>query len=210
MVNKATERRIGVLGGTFDPVHTGHLLIAQKSKELLELDEVIFIPAGQPVFKSDIEISAAQHRLEMLLIATSETPYFNVSTIEIERPGPSYTVDTLVELEAGFDRKTEVYLLVGYDAIIELPSWKEPARLVELCYLVAVKRPGFDEVDVKSLEEKIPGISDRIIYLNAPCIDISSTEIRTRVEQGMAVGGLVPDSVEHYIAENGLYLKGAQ
>ena len=156
MENKEIERKIGVFGGTFDPVHTGHLLIAEKSKEMLELDEVLLIPAGQPVFKSNIETSAAQHRLEMLLLATAETPYFNVSTIEIERPGPSYTVDTLRELEAGFDRKTMIYLLVGYDAIMDLPSWKEPYRLVELCYLVAVKRPGFDEVDLKLLEERIP------------------------------------------------------
>ena len=210
MVNrKKVERKIGVLGGTFDPVHYGHLLIAEKARDKIKLDEILFIPAGEPVFKRGAGTSEAQHRLEMLLLATADNPYFNVSTMEIERPGPSYTVDTLLELEAGYGDKIEVYLLVGYDAIIELPSWKKPEMLVRLCYLVAVRRPGFEKFNIKLLEEEIPGVSDKIILLDEPLIDISSTDIRKMVEQGLDIKGLVPDTVTEYVSENGLYAEGS-
>ncbi len=200
------ESKVGVLGGTFDPIHLGHLIIAEEVRQKLELEKVLFVPAGQPWLKGERNISAAEHRLQMALLATASNPYFNVSTIELERPGPTYSIDTVIELKVGLGGRAQVYLIVGFDALAELPSWKDRGGLVEMCQVVGVRRPGYADFDLGSLESSIPGASERIMIVDVPEIDISGTEIRRRVAQGLSIRYLVPETVERYIAEHNLYV----
>lgn len=206
MGGSMAEFKVGVLGGTFDPIHLGHLIIAEEVRQRVGLEEVLFVPAGQPWLKGEKSISAAQHRLEMAILATASDPHFNVSTIELERPGSTYSVDTITELKAGLGARAKLYLIVGFDALAELPSWKNPKRLVEMCQLVGVARPGYAEFDLRSLESSISGASERIMIVDVPQIDISATGIRRRVAQGLSIRYLVPEVVERYIAEHNLYV----
>ena len=206
MGGSMAEFKVGVLGGTFDPIHLGHLIIAEEVRQRVGLAEGLFVPAGQPWLKGEDNISAAQHRLEMAILATASDPHFNVSTIELERPGSTYSIDTIVELKAGLGARAKLYLIVGFDALAELPSWKDPKRLVEMCQVVGVARPGYAEFDLRSLESSIPGASERIMIVDVTQIDISATEIRRRVAQGLSIRYLVPEAVERYIAEHNLYV----
>jgi nicotinate-nucleotide adenylyltransferase len=203
-----TKRKIGVLGGTFDPIHLGHLIVAEDLREKLGLGEVLFIPAGRPwlKLKEDKPISAVEHRLAMVRLAVASDPYFKVSTMEIERPGLSYSIDTVLELKAKLSAGAEIYFIVGPDALAEFPKWKEPARLVEICQVVGIGRPARSQVDLRKLEASIPGASQRIMLVDVPQIDISSTDIRRRVAQGLSIRYLVPEVVEKYIEEHKLYL----
>jgi nicotinate-nucleotide adenylyltransferase len=196
--------KIGVLGGTFDPIHLGHLKVAEEVTASLTLDEVIFMPAGQPWLKADNLISPAEHRLEMIRLALAGRDNFKLSTMEIERPGPTYTVDTMAELgrQLGSD---ELFFILGWDNLTQLPQWHEPSRLIELCRLVAVPRVDFPPPDLKSLEAAIPGLSKRVILLNAPRIDVNASEIRRMVREGLSIRNLVPEPVEKYIKEHKLY-----
>jgi nicotinate-nucleotide adenylyltransferase len=196
--------KIGVLGGTFDPIHLGHLKVAEEVTASLTLNEVIFMPAGQPWLKADNLISPAEHRLEMIRLALAGRDNFKLSTMEIERPGPTYTVDTMAELgrQLGSD---ELFFILGWDNLSQLPQWHEPSRLIELCRLVAVPRVDFPPPDLKSLEAAIPGLPERVILLNAPRIDVNASEIRRMVAQGLSIRNLVPEVVERYIKEHGLY-----
>ncbi len=198
--------KIGVLGGTFDPIHNGHIKIAEETRAQLMLAEVLFVPAGQPWLKGSSPITAAEHRVQMVRLAISEYPYFKLSTIEIDRSGPTYTVDTLAELHAQLGSGKELYFIIGMDSLAELPRWREPSRLIELCCLVAVPRPGYSLPDMGVLEKAIPGLSQRLVILDKPEVDISATEIRKRVAQGLSIHGLVPEPVEEYIKEHRLYL----
>ncbi len=200
---------IGVLGGTFDPVHNGHLAIAEEVRTRLNLTEVLFVPAGQPWLKPEHPIVAAEHRAEMLRLALTDKPYFKLSTIEIERTGPTYTVDTLTELKSEHSTG-ELFFIVGWDSLAELPLWKEPSRLIRLCRLVAVPRPGYSLPDLKSLEAAILGLSERLVLLDKPRIDISATAIRSRVALGLSIHDLVPEAVERYIREHRLYVKNSK
>jgi nicotinate-nucleotide adenylyltransferase len=197
--------RIGILGGTFDPVHDGHLAIAGEVKEYLNLNEVRFLPAGQPWMKSDRTITPAVHRVEMLRLALASRPDFKLSTMEIEYEGPSYSVDTLAQMKAGVSEPIDWYFIIGWDNLAKMPQWKEPLRLIQMCFLVAVPRPGYDQPNMKILEKAIPGISKKVILMNKPRLDISATEIRKRVAEGTSIAGMVPPAVERYIAEHGLY-----
>ena len=203
-----TRSKIGVLGGTFDPIHLGHLIVAEDLREKLGLKEVLFIPAGRPWLKLKEEkpISAAEHRLAMVRLAVASNPYFKVSTLEIDRPGLSYSIDTVLELKAELGDEAEIYFIVGPDALLGLPRWKEPARLLEECQVVGIGRPGYAGANLRKLERSISGASRRITLVDVPQIDISSTEIRERVAQGLSIRYLVPESVEKYIAEHELYL----
>ncbi len=200
--------RLGVLGGTFDPVHLGHLIIATEAQISLHLDKVIFVPAGQPWLKAKRHITEANHRLAMLQAAVASNPRFTISTQEIERSGPSYAVDTLSSLRQEIGSEDSLYFIAGLDAIAELPKWREPNKLIELCRLVGMKRPGYVELDLKALEREIPGVSDDIILINGTQVDISSSEVRRRVREGISIRYLVPEAVGEYIREKGLYLKG--
>ena len=196
---------IGVLGGTFDPIHKGHLIIAEEARGRLNLTEILFVPAGQPWLKMDSPISAAGHRVQMVRLAIAGKPCFKLSTMEIERAGPTYTVDTTAELRAQLGTGNEFFFILGWDNLTELPQWKEPCRLVKMCHLVAVPRPGCPPPDLDSLEAIVPGLTDSTIILDLPEIDISASEIRQRVAQGLPIDHLVPEAVDKYIREHRLY-----
>jgi len=197
--------KVGVLGGTFDPVHNGHLMVAEQVRIHLSLAEVLFVPAGQPWQKNDQPISSAEHRLQMLRLALADKPNFKLSTIEVERAGPSYTVDTIAELRSQLGTEDELFFIVGWDSLAGLPRWREPSRLVELCSLVVVPRPGYVPPELKALEGLIPGLSRSLTLLDEPEIDVSASAIRQRVAEGLSISGLVPEAVEVYITQHGLY-----
>jgi len=196
---------IGVLGGTFDPIHNGHLLMAEEVRARLNLTVVLFVPAGQPWLKVDSPISAAEHRAQMVRLAIAGKPYFKLSTMEIERAGPTYTVDTIAELRAQLGEGDELFFIMGRDNLSELPQWKEPSRLVEMCYLVTVPRPGSPSPDLKALEAVLPGLSQRVMLMEKPKVDISASVIRDCVVRGLSIDHLVPQPVSKYIREHGLY-----
>ena len=196
---------IGVLGGTFDPIHNGHLLMAEEVRARLNLTVVLFVPAGQPWLKVDSPISAAEHRVQMVCLAIAGKPCFKLSTMEIERAGPTYTVDTIAELRAQLGEGDELFFIMGQDNLSELPQWREPPRLVEMCYLVAVPRPGSPSPDLKALEAIIPGLSQRVMLMDKPKVDISASVIRDCVGRVLSIDHLVPPPVSRYIRENGLY-----
>ena len=197
---------IGVLGGTFDPLHNGHLIVAEEATKRLNLAEVIFVPAGQPWLKADIPILPAEHRLQMLRLALADKPQFKLSAMEIERPGPSYTVDTIIELKKQINAEDELFFILGQDNLSQLPQWHDPPRLIQMCYLVAVPRPGVTRPNLKTLENSIPGISQRVMLMDKPHIDISASDIRDRVARGLSVCHLVPEPVNRYIKEHHLYI----
>ncbi len=197
---------IGVLGGTFDPVHNGHLIVAEEAKTRLNLVEIIFVPAGQPWLKAAKPISPAEHRLQMLRLAIADKPYFKLSSIEIERTGPSYTVDTITELRDKLGSDDELFFILGWDSLAELPQWREPSRLIKMCYLVAVPRPGYPRPKLKALEVIIRGLSQRVMLMKKPEIDISASAIRERVARGLSIRHLVPEPVNRYIKEQKLYV----
>ena len=197
---------IGVLGGTFDPVHNGHIIVAEETRAQLNLAEVLFVPAGQPYLKEGNLISAAEHRVQMVCLAIAAYPYFKLSTMEIERAGPTYTIDTMAELQAQLGAGDELFFILGWDNLTQLPRWKEPSRLIKMCRLVAVPRPGYPLPDLDSLEAAIPGLSQSLIVLDKPEVDIDATEIRNRVAQGLSIRHLVPEPVEEYIRQHKLYL----
>lgn len=197
---------IGVLGGTFDPIHIGHLILAEAVRARLNLAEILFVPAGQPWLKVDSPISAAEHRVEMVRLAIADKPYFKLSTMEIERAGPTYTVDTIAELKAQLGAGDELFFILGWDNLAELPRWWQPSRLITMCRLVAVPRPGYPVPDLEALEASIPGLSQRVTLMDKPEVDISALAIRDRVAQGLSIHRLVPMPVERYIKEHKLYL----
>lgn len=197
---------IGVIGGTFDPIHNGHLAVAKEVRVRLNLAEILFVPAGQPWLRIDRPISPAEHRVAMVRLAITGEPYLKLSTMEIERPGPTYTVDTMVELQAQFGSGADLFFILGWDSLVQLPEWKEPSRLITLCRLVAVPRPGCAKPDLKELESLIPGLARRVVLMDKPEMDISASDIRERVARGLSIRHLVPESVERYIKQHGLYI----
>jgi nicotinate-nucleotide adenylyltransferase len=199
---------IGVLGGTFDPIHIGHLVVAEEARIKLGLSEVFFVPAGQPWLKRDRDITLAAHRVEMVRCAIADNPHFKLCTLEVERPGPSYTVDTLTMLQKQLGSEASFFFILGRDTLAELPLWKEPQKLVQLCRLVVPPRLG--SKDLKHLETAIPGLLDKVIQLDMPVIGISSSEIRQRIAQGLSIRYLVSAEVEKYITEHRIYPTSAR
>lgn len=194
---------IGVLGGTFDPIHVGHLIIAEEARMKLGLAEVLFVPAGQPWLKQDRDITPAVHRVEMVHRAIADNPYFKLNTLEVDRTGPSCTVDTLESLQDQLSSETSLFFILGRDTLAELALWKEPRKVIQLCRLVVPPRLG--SRDLRHLEEAIPGLLERVIQLHMPVIGISSSEIRQRIARGLSVRYLVPPGVEKYITEQKIY-----
>ncbi|HEY32605.1 MAG TPA: nicotinate-nucleotide adenylyltransferase [Dehalococcoidia bacterium] len=195
----------GILGGTFDPIHNGHLAIAGEVRAQLNLDEILFVPTGQPWRKGGNSILPTEHRVEMVRLAITGKPYYRLSLIEVEREGPSYTLDTLTELSSQLTTGDKIYFIVGWDSLTDLPNWKSPERIIQLCWLVAVPRPGYPHPDLESLEARMQGLSERLVLLDRPDVDVSASEIRERVASGLPISGLVPEAVEQYIREHGLY-----
>ena len=193
-----SPRRVGVMGGTFDPIHHGHLVAASEVAAGFGLDEVIFVPTGQPTFKLDQRVTPAEHRYLMTVIATASNPRFTVSRVDIERPGVTYTIDTLRDLKR--ERPDdELFFITGADAVAEILKWKDVSQLWELAHFVAVNRPGHD-LDLS-------GIPDGVVTtLEVPAIAISSSDCRVRARAGQPIWYLVPDGVVQYITKYGLYL----
>lgn len=194
---------IGVLGGTFDPIHMGHLVVAEEARIKVGFKEVLFVPAGQPLLKPDRNITPANQRVEMVRCAIADNPHFKLCTLEVERPGPSYTVDTLTMLREQLGSEASFFFILGRDTLAELPSWKEPEKLVQLCQLVVAPRLG--SKGLKHLETEIPGLLDKVIQLDMPVIGISASGIRQRIAQGLSIRYLVPAEVEKYITEQKIY-----
>ena len=197
--------KVGVLGGTFDPVHLGHLRVAEAVTEKLGLSEILFVPAGQPWWKAGDTVSPAADRVAMLRLALAGKGRFRLSIMEVEGPGPTYTVNTMTELRERLGPAAELFFILGWDNLGQLPRWREPSRLIALCRLVAVPRVDFPPPDLDALEAAIPGISRALLLLEEPRIDINASMVRQRVAKGLSIRGLVPRAVERYIKEHGLY-----
>lgn len=199
-------RRVGLMGGTFDPIHYGHLVVAEEVHSRLDLAETVFIPTGQPPHKQEERVTAPQHRLTMLELAIASNPHFSISRVELDRPGPSYTVETLRLLREQWGRYTALYFIIGWDSLEELVTWYNPEGILEqLTYLVAVHRPGHQGVPGKRIEQQLPGIKQRLLTMPAPQLDISATDLRSRVAEGRPIKYQTPEAVERYIAQHGLY-----
>jgi len=197
--------KIGVMGGTFDPVHLAHIAVAEQAREDLKLDEVLFVPAGQPYFKDLNRITPVEDRLRMVELAIDGKKYFRISPVEIERIGHSYTVDTLEYLKLEKYPLDELFLILGWDSLLNLHLWKKPKKLLGLCTIVAAPRPEYPRPNLKDLEKNLPGISARAVVMDKPLMDISSTDIRDRVKQGLPIDNMVHPKVAAYIREKGLY-----
>lgn len=197
--------RVGVFGGTFDPIHVGHLIAAEEARAALSLDEVFFVPAGRPWFKEGCPLTAAEHRLAMVELAVAGHASFRVSNAEVRRPGPSYTVDTLEELRTELGAAAELYLIVGTDVLAEFARWQCPGRVVEMATLVGMRRPGAEGFDLELLGEVSPETPSRTMLVDGPRIEVSGADLRRRVAEGRPIRHMVPDAVERYITEHGLY-----
>ena len=209
MGSRDALRRVGVLGGTFDPVHIGHLVIAEEAAHQLGLDVVVFVPARVPPHKLGATITPAVDRVAMLELAISGNARFALSRVDLEREGPHYTVDMLRllrrELEVG--PGGELFFVMGADSLIELPTWRDPLGIARQARLAVLDRPGF-EPDLAALDAALPGVRDRVDLLRVPLIGISGTDLRHRVREGRPIRYLVPEAVEAYIEDHGLYCAG--
>lgn len=199
--------RIGILGGTFDPIHIGHLAVGEEAREALDLDRVLFVPAGVPPHKLGREISPPEHRVAMVRLAIADNPAFELCRIEVDRGGPSYTVGTVERLrgEAGPFAATELTVLISAELLGSLHTWHEPDRLLALARLAVVPRPGHAVAGREYLAEHFPGLEDRVTFLDAPNLGLSATEIRARAAAGRSIRYLVPDAVAAYIGDHDLY-----
>lgn len=191
------------MGGTFDPIHFGHLLMAEEAREAFALDTILFIPNRRPPHKKAYAVSRAEDRYAMCLLALSTNPYFACSRLEIDRPGPSYTVDTIRRIRHDKPNLSALYFITGADAVLEIVTWREHEELIAACEFIAVTRPGF-------VLERLNEILDqeylsRIHFLPIPGLDISSTDIRRRIRRGLSIKYLTPEPVESYIHLHGLY-----
>ena len=217
--------RLGLLGGSFNPIHNGHLAIARQTREALGLDRILFIPTGQPPHKHSGSLAPAQDRYEMVRLAIASDPTLAISDVELRRPGKSYSIDTVRLLQQEYGAQTQLFFLVGLDAFLDFPSWRDPQALLELCQFVILSRPGqsFRSLSTVRLLPPIPYPSladldaERISQITAPlstqgliCLKlppcpISASDIRARIRQGLPVANLLPPPVESYILQHHLY-----
>lgn len=200
--------RLGVMGGTFDPVHFGHLVAAEEALVQFNLDRVVFMPTGRPVRKTHREVTVAEDRYLMTVIATASNPDFEVSRAEIDRPGETYTVDTMQSLRDELGPQAELFFITGADAVREILTWKNAERFADLCSFIAATRPGYEADPAAGAQESDapePGRWPRIEYMEVPALAISSSDIRERVASGRPIRYLLPESVAAYIRKNALY-----
>jgi len=191
------------MGGTFDPIHFGHLVVAEEARVRFRMERVVFVPNGRPPHKKDYPVTPAQRRYDMVALAVASNPAFEPSRIEIDRPGPSYAVDTVRELRSRLGSDAKLYFITGADAILEILTWHQPQRLAESCEFIAVTRPGYD---LRRLEQALPpDLLARTHLLTAPGLDISSTELRRRAGIGESLRYLTPQAVVRYIGAHHLY-----
>ena len=194
---------LGVLGGTFDPPHYGHLALAESARVQLRLDLLLFVPAGQQPLKPDRPTTPPHHRVAMVEAAIADNPAFAVSRVDLYRPGPHYTVETLALLRQEYPG-AELYFLMGGDSLADLLAWRDPARIVRQATLAVMPRPG-SQPDLEMLERAVPGLRERLIWLDAPHLGISASDLRRRARAGLSLRYLVPPSVEGYIRQHRLY-----
>lgn len=195
----------GVLGGTFDPVHIGHLAAAEEAREALGLERILFVPAALPPHKVDRPVTAPEHRSAMVELAIARNPAFELSRIELDRSGPSYTVDTLEALAAGLETPGELVLIMSSEAFRDLRTWHRPERILELARIAVVPRDGYPDAGRAFLAEHFPGFEDRAVFLAGPRLRLSGTELRERAALGRSLRYLVPDAVATYIGDHALY-----
>ncbi len=190
--------KLGIMGGTFDPIHHGHLVAASEVAHLFQLDEVVFVPTGEPWQKNGRKVAEAEDRYLMTVIATASNPRFRVSRIDIDRPGPTYTIDTLRELRAAQGPSTELFFITGADALAKMLTWHNYEEMFELAHFVGCTRPGHHLAD--------PGLPEgRVSLVEVPALAISSSEVRERVRAGEPIWYLVPDGIVQYIGKRDLY-----
>ncbi len=199
-MGRLRTKRIGVMGGTFDPIHLGHLAAAQEALDQFGLDEVVFVPAAISPFKQGEEILDPETRYLMAVIATASHPQLKVSRFEVDRPGPSYTVDTMRALKKTYGARGELYFIGGSDTLLDLSGWKDPEGLLELCVFIAIERPGHTVKAGRKFASH-----PRVTRMAMPGLDISSTDIRQRVKERRSIRYLVPREVAGFIEKNGLY-----
>lgn len=197
--------RLGILGGTFDPIHLGHLLMAEAASETLELERVLFVPAGDPPHKQNLPKTAAHHRRKMVELAIENNSHFELSLVDLERPGPHYSVDTVHLIRSQFNISADAcFFIIGSDSLADLPIWHDPEKLVPLCRLAVAHRPGY-QPDISDLEKIIPGLGTRLDWVQIPAVDFAASTIRTRLKNGQSIRYQVPDSVWQYIDQHKLY-----
>jgi nicotinate-nucleotide adenylyltransferase len=199
--------RIGVLGGSFDPIHIGHLILAEQAREQLDLACVYFVPAGEPPHKRDRRLTPVEQRVRMTELAIAGNSRFRLSRVDADRPGPHYTVDMIRILKGQLPPEGELYFLMGFDSLVELPTWRRPAEIIASCRLVALTRPNV-AVDWAALEAKLPGIRERVTLIDMPELEIASNDLRRRVSEGRSIHYMVPEPVCAFIEQNGLYRVG--
>lgn len=195
-------RRIGIMGGTFDPIHYGHLVAAEAARVEYRLEKVIFVPTGNPPHKAEREIAGARHRYNMVRLACNTNPDFRVSRVEIDRQGFSYTSDTVAYFRAKYGQESELFFITGADAIKEILSWRRVADLMKECYFIAATRPGYQFNEDSQLPEEFAA---RVTNLDVPALAISSSQIRAMVREGKSIKYLLPETVEAYIKKHQLY-----
>lgn len=201
----ANNKALGILGGTFDPIHYGHLVAAEYAAYGFHLDRVIFVPAAQPPHKDAQGVLSAEHRLAMVKLAIADNPAFELSSLEIDRSGVSYTVDTIETLSQTYP-DTDIYFIMGMDSIYILDTWKDIERLVAMCRFIVVTRPAYQLDRSEPALQKVPETFwNQADFLEVPAVDISSTNLRCRVRQGQPIRYLLPPAVEQYIYNNSLY-----
>ena len=202
--------RLGIMGGTFDPIHYGHMVAAEMARTEFALAKVLFIPAGDPPHKAGQTISPGYVRYDMVKQAVSDNPFFEVSPLEIDRVGPSYTVDTLRQVHINL-QDSELYFITGSDALREIFDWRETMEMLSLAHFIGASRPGFETDEfLRQVESEHPEVRGRIHVLEVPALAISSTDIRARVAGGRSIRYLLPEQVRLYIEEAGLYKPGSQ
>lgn len=199
-------RKLAIMGGTFDPIHMGHLVTAEEVRHEFQVDEVLFVPTGHPPHKSNSHVTTCEHRYLMTVLATAANPYFKVSRIEIEREGFTYTIDTIKQLKQIYGNEVKLYFITGADAVQKILSWKDSKQLLQICEFVAVTRPGYNR---EELLEQIESLNKQyqitIHFLEVPALAISSSDIRRRLNEMKPIKYLVPQEVENYIKKHGLY-----
>ena len=196
--------RLGVFGGTFDPPHLGHLIVATELRHALALDRVLFVPAGRPPHKTTLDVTADHHRLAMLRLAIADDPAFAISPIDLDRGGLSYTVETLAALRDQHGAGTELVFLMGEDSLRDLPTWREPDRIATLAELGVARRPGV-AVELEEVYRRVPAARGRVRLVGVPLIGIASSDLRARVARGAPIAYQVPAAVATYIHQAGLY-----
>ena len=195
-------KKIGIMGGTFDPIHVGHLMIAEAVWDEYKLEKVLFIPSANPPHKHDV-MTSARHCFNMTLLATCSNPHFEVSSIEMDRTGPSYTIDTIKALKKIYGDDTDFYFIIGADCIHELPSWHKIDELLKICKFIATKRPSY-KLDLSIIAKEFSDYN--IQLLETPELEISSTDIRQRIKKGYSIQYITTEQVQQYIRKEELYL----